>query len=309
MRPIRPRPVLALLPALLLLLTPAALPAQTRIAPEEDLDFDRPEAWGMAYFGSVALMTGFGPPPALEPGSVELGFEGAWVPQLDAEERRIGFLGDKEEDVNRTEAIGRLRATVGLPGRLSLSAGYVPPLEVDGVTPHLFALSLARPLAGSRERGWRLGLRAVAQTGTIEGDVTCPESAVEAGADPERNPFGCLEPSDDEMTLRSGSLELSGSLHPQRWPRLTPYATLAANRFDTEFQVRARYGNLIDRTLLTTEGSTWSATAGAGYELSQRADLAAELFYSPLDIVRDPGRGEQTEALFNARVLVTYRIR
>ena len=92
--------------------TARPLPAQTapaeptRIAPREDLDFDRPESWGMAYFGSLLLMTGFGPAEAPGAGAVELGLEGGWVPRLDAEERRIGFIGSKEEDVNRTDAVG-----------------------------------------------------------------------------------------------------------------------------------------------------------------------------------------------------------
>ena len=111
------------------------------------------------------------------------------------------------------------------------------------------------------------------------------------------------------MTLRMGSLELSGALHPRRWPALSPYAALAGHWIDAEFQVRARYGTIEDHTVLTTDGFTWSASAGAALDLTPRTNLAAELFYTPLDVLRDPTRGQQTDPLLNARVLLTHRIR
>ena len=310
-RPSRWRPLhLMLLLALLLAPLAAGSPAgaQVRIAPEEDLDFDRPEAWGMKWFASVARMTGLGPPADLEPGSWDLGAEAGWIPHLSEEERRIGFLGEKVEDVNRSDVFGRLRAAVGLPRGFVLELGYTPPVEVDGMTPHLGAVALARSVV--ERTGWELALRGTVEGGTIEGDVTCPEDVVEAGLDDRvRNPFRCREPSDDEMTVRSGSLELAGALHPRSLPRLTPYASVAGTWLDTEFRVRARYGSIVDRSLLTTDGVTWSATAGARWELGERTGLSGELFYSPLDVVREPERGEETDGLFNARLMVTYRVR
>lgn len=288
-------------------LAPSAVPAQTRIAPEEDLDFDRPESWAMKYFGSLVVMTGLGGPPELEPGGFELALEGGWVPTLSEEERTVGFLGQKEEDINRTSVFGRLRLTAGLPGRFTLTAGYVPPLEVEGIRPHLLALALGRPLFEGRS--FRLDGRLTAQQGTFEGDITCPESAVRAGDDPDLNPFNCLEPSDDEMELRTVGLELAGSWRLRRAPRISPYLALAGHWFDNEFQVDARYGTIIDRTLLLSDGTTWSATAGAGYDIGPRTRVAGELFYSPLDVVRDPGEGSENDALFNARVLVGFKLR
>lgn len=289
------------------LLVAGAAPGQTRIAPEEELDFDRPEAWAMKWFGSVVVMTGLGGPPDLPPGGFELAFEGGWIPHLSQEERTVGFLGNKEEDLNRSPVFGRLRLSAGLPGRFTLTAGWVPPVEVDGATPHLLALSLGRPLL--ERRSFRLDARLTAQGGSFEGDFTCPEDIVAAGNDREVNPFNCLEPSDDEMTVRTAGLELAGSWRLARAPRWTPYASLAGHWFDNEFQVRARYGTIVDRTVLLSDGTTLAATAGLGYEASERTRLAAELFYSPLDVVRDPDRGSENDALFNARVLLGYRLR
>jgi hypothetical protein len=289
-----------------MLVVPLTLSAQTLLDGEEDLDFDRPEAWAMKYFGSLVVMTGFGA-QELGAGEWEVALEGGWVPTLSDQERRVGFIGDKEEDLNRTSVFGRLRASVGLPARFTLSAGYVPPVELDGVTPNLVSLALSHPVL--ERRTFRLDARVSAQGGTFEGDFTCPRAAAAGGDDPDANPFGCLEPSDDEMTVRSAGLELTGSWHPARLPAFTPYASVAGNWFDNEFQVRARYGTLVDRTLLRSDGTSFAATAGLSYRPGERTRLVAELFYSPLDVVRDVGKGSQNDALLNARVLVGFRLR
>lgn len=307
MIPTRPFRLAAALAAGAALLLAGSATAQTRIAPEEDLDFDRPEAWAMKWFGSVVVMTGLGGPPDLAPGGWELAFEGGWIPHLSEEERRVGFLGNKVEDLNRSSIFGRLRLSAGLPGRFTLTAGWVPPVEIDGATPHLLALSLGRPLV--ERRSFRLDARFTAQGGSFEGDFTCPEDAVAAGDDPEANPFNCLEPSEDEMTLTTAGLELAGSWSLARAPRWRPYASLAGHWFDNEFQVRARYGTIIDRSVLLSDGTTFAATAGVGYDAGERTRLAAELFYSPLDVVRNPGRGSENDALLNVRVLLGYRLR
>ncbi len=294
---------------LLAALAPVAAPAraQTEIASRESLRFDRPEAWAMTYFGSVALMTGFGDGSEPAPGALELGFEGAWVPSLSAEERTVGFIGTKEEDLNRTPVFGRVRLTAGLPGRFRVTAGLVPPVEVEGVTPRFYALGLEHPLV-SGER-WRLGLGLTAQTGTIDGDLTCSAATAAAGEDPARNPYRCREPSSDTMTVRSASLELSASRRPAAARGLEPYASLAAHHFDETFQVRARYGTIVDHSRLSAEGTTYSLSAGLGYRTAARIRLAGELFYTPLEVVRDDARGARNDALLNVRVLLEYRLR
>jgi hypothetical protein len=303
-RHLRPAAALAVLAALL---AAGAAGAQIRLDGEEDLDFDRPEAWAMKWFSSLVVMTSLGGPPELQPGGWELAFEGGWVPHLSKEERTVGFIGNKEEDLNRTPVFGRIRLSAGLPARFTLTAGWVPPVEIDGATPHLLALSLGRPLYEGRS--FRLDGSVTAQGGSFEGDFTCPEDAVRAGDDPVRNPFNCLEPSDDEMTVRAAGLELAGSWRLAGAPRWSPYASLAGHWFDNEFRVGARYGTIDDHTVLRSDGTTIAATAGLGYQAGERTRLAAELFYSPLDVVRDPGQGSENDALFNARVLLGYRLR
>jgi hypothetical protein len=271
----------------------------------EEMDFDRPESWAMKYFTSLSIMTGLGTPGPTDSGSVELAFEGGIVPNLGEEKRRVGFVGSKVEDLNRTNLFGRLRATFGLPRNFSLAVGVTPPVEVDGVTPRLFSVAIARPVLDSSS--WRLGLRFHGRTGTIEGDLTCPED-IAGVMDPELNPDLCLEPSNDEVTTSQVGLELGAT--PKVWgDRWEPHFAVSVNYLDLEFQVRAGYSVFDDRTRLLTDGYTYSLAAGLGYRFSEKLRLTGELFYTPLEVVRDPLSGKQNDELVNGRILIGYSIR
>ena len=270
----------------------------------EELDFDRPESWGMKYFASLGLLTGMGVPERMGAGGLALGFEGGLVPQLSDEQRRIGFNGSKIEDVNKSRFFGRVRGAVGLSDNYSLDLAYTPPLEVGGARPHLFAVGIGRPFDLSPR--WRLGFRAYGQLGTIEGDVTCSADEVAAGLDPDRNPFGCEEPSNDSLKQRLLGAEVSAGYIADRW---RPYVGVAVNYMDLEFQVDARYDGFVDRTLQLTDGVTFSVTTGLGFAPSDRWYVSAELFYSWLSVSRPPSTSVQNDGFLNGRFLVAYRIR
>lgn len=280
---------------------PAA--AQFLLDIEEELPFDAPESWAMKYFASVALPTGLGAPEALPAGRVELTLEGANVPQLSVAERRVGFDGTKVEDLNKTEFFGRPRLLVGLPARWSLEVSYLPPIELSGVEPEIFALAVARPFW---ERGnGRLGLRAAGQYATFEGDFTC--SADELAGGP--NPFDCEAPSSDTSTSRSVSVELSAATRLGSDDRWEPYGALIGTHMDLDFQVDARYAGLIDRTRLHTDGETLALAVGVGVRPAERWRGGLELFWSRLDVVRPPSTSREHDDLLNLRASLRYRVR
>ncbi|HKC23207.1 MAG TPA: hypothetical protein VKF32_00620, partial [Thermoanaerobaculia bacterium] len=76
-------------------------------ASAEHIDFDRPEAWALKYFIAVSTFTAIGPPAVRQPGSVEVGLELGWIPELDRGQRRVGFEGTTLEDLNKTPLLGR----------------------------------------------------------------------------------------------------------------------------------------------------------------------------------------------------------
>jgi len=281
--------------------------AQSVVAETETLDFDRPEAWGMKYYASLALLTSMGVPEKRAAGSVDLGFEGSYVPQMSDDERRIGFNGTKLEDVNKTSFFGRIRGSVGLGKGLALELGYTPPVEVGGAKPNILALALGRPFDLSPT--WRLGVRGYGQIGTIEADITCSADEVAAGDDVQQNPFQCVEPSRDESRQKVIGLELVAGYDGDS--RFKPYVGLGLSYMDLEFQVNALYsdGLVEDHNLQLTSGTTVSATAGLTFEANARWRVTAELFYAWLSVTRPPSTTSGNEGFFNGRVFVSYRIR
>jgi opacity protein-like surface antigen len=290
----------------LAVLSAAPARAQFVVAETETLDFDRPESWGMKYYASLALLTSMGVPQKRAAGSLDLGFEGGYVPQLSDEERRIGFNGTKLEDVNKTSFFGRIRGSVGLGKGLALELGYTPPVEMGGATPNIFALALGRPFDLSPS--WRLGVRGYGQIGTIEADITCSADEVAAGDDLQQNPFQCVEPSQDESHQKVIGLELVAGYDGKS--RFKPYVGLGINYMDLEFDVNALYsdGQVEDHNVQLTSGTTVSTTAGLTFAASERWRVTAELFYSWLSIVRPPATESANEGFLNGRVFVSYRV-
>jgi hypothetical protein len=276
--------------------------AQQTIRDVTPLAFDRPESWAMKYFTALSLPTAMGPPERLGGGTIEVGLEGALVPQLSDDERRVGFNGTKLEEVNRTRLLGRFRATVGLTATTFLEIAYVPPVTVGGATPHIVGVAIGRPFALSPN--WQLGLRVYGQIGTMKGDITCGANEAAAGPDLLRNPYLCQAASTDELKQRLLGVQVSTGYGKGRW---RPYVGVSLSYLDLQFQVNALYAGLIDHTLQTTNGETVSLTAGLGLTPFGHWRLAAELFYSPLSVVRPPKVSSQNDGLLNGRVLVSYR--
>ena len=298
--------LVAILGFLMASAAPALAQPQLVITATETLDFDRPEAWGMKYYTSLALLTSMGVPERMEKGQIALGFEGGYVPQLSDEERRLGFNGRSLQDVNKTSLFGRIRGRAGLGKGIALELGYTPPIELGGAKPHFFALALGRPFRLSD--AWRLGVRGYGQIGRIQGDITCGADAVAAGDDLEQNPFLCVQPSRDTSRQKVIGLELVTGLDGRS--RFKPYVGLLASYMDLEFQIDALYtnGNTEDHTLQLTDGTTLSATAGLTYAAGDRWRVTAEVFYAWLSIVRPPATSSANEPHLNGRVLVSYRV-
>jgi hypothetical protein len=283
---------------------PAA--AQETFSPVTELDSNAPEAWALRYFTSASLFTGAGPAERRAPGALEFGLETIWVPELDQEQRTVGYGGTKEEELNRSPVWARLRARVALPAGWELEAGYIPPLEIDGVEANLFALSLGRQLVAAGN--FVLGARLHAQRGKAKGDFTCKEGKdhlFPAGS--QQNPFGCEAPSKDEVKLDSTGLELTASYDLEgRAPTL--HAALSYNRMDVEFQVDALTFGIHDRSLLKNEGDSATVAAGATFSAWGASRLGFEVLYAPLDIKR-PGQEEKEDSLLHARALLRFPLR
>ena len=280
----------------------AVIPVGAAAQTPQDLAFDRPESWGQKWAASLAAYTTLGSPVRLAPGQLELGGELAHVPTVSDEARRIGFDGIKLEDMNKSPVFGRLRARLGLGGGWALGIGFVPPVEVDGATPLMLGASVGGVIWDGTAR---LGVRAQAQWGRFQGDITCDAETVAGGTDLTLNPFQCEAISDDELTQAAVGGELVASLPNST---VTPYVSFGVTRLTSEFQVNARYSGVQGDDLLKTDGMVWTATGGVTIHATSRLDLTAAAFYAPLDVVRPPATASGNEGLFNLRGGLRYRL-
>ncbi len=284
----------------------AAAQTQMVMPPAEQLPFTRPESWVLAHFDAATLLSGL-PTPSARPWSVAAGLELGWLPPLDATQRRVGFNGMEEEDLNKSPVLPRIRFTIGLPARFSAILGVTPPVTMFGVRASLLALGLERPVV-ERTR-WTLGLRGYGQFGSVRGDYTCPASVVAFEPGSPGNTAGCNAPSSDVAKLRYVGGEASVAFRPNGSSRFSPHAAVGLSYMDVGFQVDALTFGFVDHTSYLSHGTVFSASGGVNYRMSSRFTLGVDAFYAPLSVSRAAGQPTRNDGLFNIRAMVVYRLR
>lgn len=270
-----------------------------------EIDFDRPEAWAMTWTASLTTLSPLGPPRARELWEVDLGLELDWIPTLSEDQRRVGFNGTKVEDFNRVPVLPRPRLALGLGRGVTLELAYLPPLTVEGLTPNIVAVAIEVPLI--RTGRWIFGVRGQGQIGTVEGDITCPAQEASIPPGSPGNEFGCMERSRDEATIETYGLGVTAGYRIPGTRATDLFFGVAASRMDLEFQVDALTFGVRDRSRLLTDGWTVAVNAGVSLPLSESFRLAAEVFYSPLDVVRPPATSAENDGLLNLRSFLSYR--
>jgi hypothetical protein len=280
-------------------------------ATNQHLRFDRPESWALKYFASATMLSGLQPPEASPEsrriGSITLGLEMEWLPELSEQQRRVGFNGRALEDLNKAPLFARPSVRVGLPWKLSLVAAAPPPFRAFGVTSHLLAFGVERPILDRRR--WVLGWRGYGQFGTVKGAFTCPRDVLAFPPASSGNPGRCIGESSDVASLRYAGTELQFAYRIRSLPKFIPHVASGINFIDAAFQVDAPLTGGRDRTRLWTRGKTFSESAGVSYLFSRNVALTVDAFYTPLWVRRTPDAPRTNDGLFNVRALVSYTLR
>jgi len=252
-------------------------------------------------------LNGLQPPESEEGhrvGSITVGFEVGWLPTLNAGQRQIGFNGKAPEDLNKAPIFARPVVRIGLPAKFTAIIAAPPPFETFGITPHLLAFGLERPIL---ERGqWTVNWRGYGQVGSVKGAFTCPRSVLAFAPGSANNPTECVGESADVATLRYAGSEMQVAYRIQRMPKLVPHVAVAGNFIDGVFQVHAPVQDGLDRTRLWTHGGTFSTSAGVSYLVTKRAVFTVDAFYTPLWVQRSPGAPTTNDGLFKLRALLSY---
>ncbi len=280
--------------------------AGTGAAQNQQLDFDRPEAWAMAQATVASIFSG-PPPQPRELGELVFTAELTSIPHVSSRDSVVGFNGSKFEDLNKSPVFGRGRLLLGLPWQFAAEFAYTPPVELnDSRADGIYGLALERSLWHTER--WQLGARVFAQEGHVEADVTCPRSVVAFGVDDiENNPFGCLQPSNDDAEIDhyGGQLSIATSISRQ----LTAWGGFAVSRLEPQVQVDALLASGPDRALLRTEGTVRTTSLGLTYQTAGPWQFGASASYTPLTVRRPPERDLRHDDSVNVRLTLGYRLR
>jgi len=284
------------------MLLPGA-PAFAQAVVEDNMNVasDSPEGWAMRYFAGTTLMTSFGETAKLSPWKWSVALEAGSIPRLSDSQQQVGFGGSKQEDLNKSPVVGRLRVALGLPEGWVAELGYTPPLEIDGSRArNLVALAIGRRLY--EQDNITFSMRALGQVGKVTGDITCP-ARLAGVTDPAQNPFGCQSASSDTFTTNYYGFDATIGYDAGDWKW---YASAGIARADLEVQVDAQLFDYSDRSRVTSNGNLPWFTIGTRYEFSRQWSLAAEVLYVPLDVRRPPDFNTERDPLASFRLQLRY---
>jgi hypothetical protein len=228
---------------LLLALPPRPAGAQTMLDQEERL---------VELHALLMALPAVQAPGALAPWQASFGLEVIAIPTID------GTTGGKEQITasDRTSAFPRVRLALGLPlggaFRAFVGAGYIPPVEVNGVTCHLGAVEAG--LAWTRG-ALALALRGQVVGSTADSPVTDPDTL-------------------DTLDTTVLGADLAAGYGLEAGPvRLTPYASAGVVRVDGRFRVSSD-GNVVT-SLSTRPALGLGLRAGGRHGLEAVAELVA----------------------------------
>lgn len=274
--------------------------AQSTIGTYEDVRFESPEGWAMAYMTASSLNLGQNPPRSTEFGRVSFAAELGSIPSLNEDQQKVGFGGFKDEDLNKSPVFGRARGSLGLIWDWTAEVSWTPPLEIDGAKPDgLWGFALSRPLIDAG--GWGLGMRLFAQEGDVRAPVTCSAEVAAQPPATEGNPFGCVAASNDRLVMDHYGAELTVSLFELPLG-IQPWMSVALTRMDPMVQLEAPLVGSLNNSIINSRGNTETISAGLSYQLSDswRVNLATS--YTPLDVERLPDNPGGQDNYWNLRL-------
>jgi hypothetical protein len=261
---------------------PAAMHAQSR--EHKRYGFDAPEGRLMGYYSSTVAFSPAGM-PNVDARSAVLGVEVSYIPRLSAAQRTAGY--DKPEATNLAPAFPRPRIAVGLPGRVTLEASWIPPIRTFDVTANLLGVAISRPFVsvGSIDIAPRLSML----TGHVMGSITCDRETSENGGASLRLYYRAVchsRQSEDRFEPTHLSVE---AIAVRRHDTVSPYAAVGVRREWTRFDIGvigADGARDQDQPLLELHATRGYGAAGVSWAPNAgRMRGALEVYYAPGSVV------------------------
>jgi hypothetical protein len=252
---------------------------------DETVDLDTPEGWAMAFMTSSALNLGQMPPQSVNIGDISISAEISSIPHLSKEQQKIEVEGYfKDEDLNKSPAFGRLRASVGLPWDINAEISWTPPIQInDSVPDHLWGAALSKPLFNNEKIG--IGLRLFLLRGGAIASVTCSEDVInfeEVYTD--ENYVGCVGLSNDRLKMNHEGVEVFLSFNNSSV--ILPWISLASSNIDSSVEIDAPLFAGRETSTIHSSGSIQTLSFGFNYDVGENRRLSVSSSYTPLEVQR-----------------------
>ena len=270
---------------------------------DETFDLKSPEGWAMAFMTTSAQNLGQMPPQSVNFKDLSISAELSSIPRLSKEQQLVGLGGFKNEDLNKSPAFGRLRASMGLPWDLSAEISWTPPVKINDSKPdHLWGAALSKPIFNNEKIG--IGLRIFLLRGGVIASVTCSEDVIKFEAYSDENFVGCVGLSDDRLQMNHEGAEVFFSF--KNSSAFDPWISLALSNIDSSVDIDAPLKAGRERSTIYSGGLTQTISAGFNYDLDEDWSLNLSGSYTPLDVQR-PNNNSDNDNFWNLRLGLTIR--
>jgi hypothetical protein len=277
---------------------------------DERFDIDTPEGWAMAFMTTSAQNLGQMPPQSVNIKDLSISAELSSIPRLSKEQQKVGLGGSKNEDLNKSPAFGRLRASMGLPWNVSAEISWTPPIKINNSKPdHLWGAALSKPVFNNEKIG--IGLRLFLLRGGVIASVTCSEDVIKFELYSDENFVGCVGLSNDRLQMNHEGIEVFLSF--KNSSAIDPWISLASSNIDSSVDIDAPIYNsetpleeFRQESTIHSSGLTHTFSAGFNYDLDENWRLNLSGSYTPLDVQRSNNTSENDD-FWNLRLGLTVR--
>jgi hypothetical protein len=277
---------------------------------DERFDIDTPEGWAMAFMTTSAQNLGQMPPQSVNIKDLSISAELSSIPRLSKEQQKVGLGGSKNEDLNKSPAFGRLRASMGLPWNVSAEISWTPPIKINNSKPdHLWGAALSKPVFNNEKIG--IGLRLFMLRGGVIASVTCSEDVIKFELYSDENFVGCVGLSNDRLQMNHEGIEVFLSF--KNSSAIDPWISLASSNIDSSVDIDAPIYNsetpleeFRQESTIHSSGLTHTFSAGFNYDLDENWRLNLSGSYTPLDVQRSNNTSENDD-FWNLRLGLTVR--
>ena len=270
---------------------------------DERFDLDTPEGWAMTFMTTSAQNLGQMPPQSVNISDISISAELSSIPRLTKEQQKVGLGGFKDEDLNKSPAFGRLRASLGLPWDINAEISWTPPFQINGSKPDdLWGAALSKPLFSNEKIG--IGLRLFLLRGGVTASVTCSEDVINFEAYSDENFVGCVGLSDDRLQMNHEGVEVFLSFNNSSV--ILPWISLASSNIDSSVDIDAPLKAGRETGTIHSSGSIQTISVGFNYALDDDWSLNLSGSYTPLDVQRQNDHSDNDD-FWNLKAGLTIR--